>query len=417
MRPERAETVGERVHRLRKALGLTQRDLAEPHYTPGYVSAVESGRRSPSVEAMRHFAERLGLAEDELATGRSPDRPVELDLALLEAAIAGDARRLASAPAQEPRLRARALIDLACLDRGSEAAAGHYAEAAVLLSGEPPHIRIDALAGQAAGLRRAGEIHYARHLLRTARDELRESGHPDPVALLIVNAHLTACDVQLGDGGAATAAEALALAMTSPDLVRESALRLARTLVASGHFGDAAVAMAQARAAQRQLNLNAELALCYQARGNARRGTGRLADAVIDLGRARDILASAGYRRQALEVATELADAHRLLGQGDLARALAAEVVADAEADSRESANAHRQLGLLAKEDAELGPAEHWLATATTVLGRTGPRHEYAQALLDLTDVLAGSGATAEAAAALSGGLRTIEHLSRPPIA
>jgi predicted RNA-binding Zn ribbon-like protein len=67
------EVVGRRVQRLRVERGLTQRQLAEPTYTPAYVSTLEAGRVRPSDEALKHLAERLGVDFEELATGR-PER-------------------------------------------------------------------------------------------------------------------------------------------------------------------------------------------------------------------------------------------------------------------------------------------------------------------------------------------------------
>ncbi|WP_344646290.1 helix-turn-helix transcriptional regulator, partial [Streptomyces durmitorensis] len=62
--------IGRRVLRLRTELGLTQRQLAEPAYTPAYVSTLESGKVRPSEAALRHLAERLGVTPEELVTGR-----------------------------------------------------------------------------------------------------------------------------------------------------------------------------------------------------------------------------------------------------------------------------------------------------------------------------------------------------------
>lgn len=45
-----------RIHR-----GLSQAELGEPHYSRSYVSLVETGRRPPSDDLVRHFAARLGL--------------------------------------------------------------------------------------------------------------------------------------------------------------------------------------------------------------------------------------------------------------------------------------------------------------------------------------------------------------------
>ena len=46
-------TIGRRVQRLRAERGMTQRQLAEPAYTPAYISTLEAGRVRPSEEALR----------------------------------------------------------------------------------------------------------------------------------------------------------------------------------------------------------------------------------------------------------------------------------------------------------------------------------------------------------------------------
>ncbi|MER6693442.1 helix-turn-helix domain-containing protein, partial [Streptomyces minutiscleroticus] len=79
------ETIGRRVQRLRTERGLTQRQLAEPAYTPAYVSTLEAGRVRPSEEALRHIAGRLGVAYDELATGRPARLATDLRLRLTDA--------------------------------------------------------------------------------------------------------------------------------------------------------------------------------------------------------------------------------------------------------------------------------------------------------------------------------------------
>jgi len=50
-------------------VGLNKTALARPRYTVSYVSQIESGRRTPSPEAMEFFAERLGVTPRFLTTG------------------------------------------------------------------------------------------------------------------------------------------------------------------------------------------------------------------------------------------------------------------------------------------------------------------------------------------------------------
>src|SRR5690348_16514170 len=102
------ETIGRRVQRLRLERGLTQRQLAAPAYTPAYVSTRQAGRVRPSDEALNHLAERLGVASDELATGRPARLATDLRLRLTEAQRALAAGETGKAAGQYTRLLAEA---------------------------------------------------------------------------------------------------------------------------------------------------------------------------------------------------------------------------------------------------------------------------------------------------------------------
>ena len=51
-----AETIGERLRRLREERGLTQRDIAAPGVSAQYISKVERDQRTASVKALRKLA-------------------------------------------------------------------------------------------------------------------------------------------------------------------------------------------------------------------------------------------------------------------------------------------------------------------------------------------------------------------------
>jgi len=59
----------ERFRDLRTRAGLSKTALARGHYTVSYVSQIESGKRTPSRDAMAFFADRLGVSPRFLATG------------------------------------------------------------------------------------------------------------------------------------------------------------------------------------------------------------------------------------------------------------------------------------------------------------------------------------------------------------
>ena len=78
-------TFGARLRRIRRSRGLTQKDLAEPVYSDAYVSTLEADRRHPSREAIRYFAQKLGVDEEELLSGRPSHLHSTLDIDTKEA--------------------------------------------------------------------------------------------------------------------------------------------------------------------------------------------------------------------------------------------------------------------------------------------------------------------------------------------
>ncbi|WP_433437172.1 helix-turn-helix domain-containing protein [Nonomuraea sp. CA-141351] len=82
--------VGQRIRELRQEQGRSQAELVKPGLlSAGYLSLIESGRRRPSPEVLRHLAEQLGTTPDHLATGRQPDlwQETERRLAFAELAL------------------------------------------------------------------------------------------------------------------------------------------------------------------------------------------------------------------------------------------------------------------------------------------------------------------------------------------
>lgn len=197
--------LGDRIRGLRRARGLSQKELAEPHYTGAHVSTVESGRRRPSEAALEHFAAKLGVGVDELRTGRSPSLRPSLELELQDARVAissGELERAAAAVAHAvDAARAHALpvveakgeevYGLLCERRGDpEGALAHYERAERLLRDEPPTAAVDAVAGRARCLQALGDIRHAVYVLETARDGLERTGLVDPEAVARVDASL-----------------------------------------------------------------------------------------------------------------------------------------------------------------------------------------------------------------------------------
>ena len=66
MSQEELIRVGRRLRELRLATGMTQAELAGRRFSHAYVSVLEAGRREPSRAAVDYFAQRLGVAVEEL---------------------------------------------------------------------------------------------------------------------------------------------------------------------------------------------------------------------------------------------------------------------------------------------------------------------------------------------------------------
>jgi tetratricopeptide (TPR) repeat protein len=64
-----AETIGQRLRRLRLERGMSQRELSERGVSYAYISRIEAGARRPSVKALRMLARKLGVSADYLETG------------------------------------------------------------------------------------------------------------------------------------------------------------------------------------------------------------------------------------------------------------------------------------------------------------------------------------------------------------
>src|SRR5438128_7665435 len=101
------EALGQRLRRLRKERGLSQRELAGPGVSYAYISRIEAGARRPSVKALRVLAQKLGVSADYLETGREIREAEERELRLTDAELE---LRLADDPEQSAA-RLRALLD------------------------------------------------------------------------------------------------------------------------------------------------------------------------------------------------------------------------------------------------------------------------------------------------------------------
>src|SRR4051794_6694385 len=145
-----AESIGQRLRRLRHERGLSQRQLSGPGVSYAYISRIEAGARRPSVKALRMLARKLKVSPEYLETGsdlrETDERELELAEAELQVRLGDDSAAAEAALARllEEALatgetagatRARIGLGLAAARAGRDAEAVEYLQAA--LAAEP----------------------------------------------------------------------------------------------------------------------------------------------------------------------------------------------------------------------------------------------------------------------------------------
>ncbi len=430
LQPEGDESVGDRLVRLRRDRGMTQRDLAAPRYSPAFVSTVESGRRRPSEEALRYFAERLQVDSEELRTGRPAHADVSLYLRLNEARHAVSSGDLTDADQGYQavldaarrhglcRLEAGALEGLAlCAKRAGDhaKAVARYDEAAALLVDEPITAQVPMVVGKARIQRLNGELRDAAYALESTLDRLNREGLPDPSAVLQLHYGLVGVYVDLGllDRAAAAADTAIALAGegADPEHVAAMHVQVSRTYMTRGRWADAEAALEAAHATYRRLDYALETGLCHWARGYILSRHGRLADAERELVTARDLMRSLDAWHYCGSLASELAMALWKQGRGQ--DALAA--LEDAWRLERESptttlplADAHHVRGLIARGAGDTAVAEEALREALKLFRHADAGPDAARTAYVLGDLLHDRGNDTEAIAVYRDGLAAV---------
>ncbi|MEV7091370.1 helix-turn-helix transcriptional regulator [Amycolatopsis sp. NPDC051045] len=413
-----SESVGERLRELRTERGLTQRELAGPQYSAAYVSSVETGARTPSGDALRFFAQQLGIDPDELLGGRSPRELIELDLELIETAerfLAGDARR-ATPRMQRIRRRAErldrprqagiALLWLAGYSTG-DVRTKYVAEAETALAGEPPPVRAMVVPLRAAVLTAWGEVQYSVHLLETCHAELLRDGYPQPSMLLTLRACLAERHLRQGDleRAAEYARSALRLARGRPAVLAEltrSHVEVGRSHLAADRFADAAASVAAAYDLMQERALHPAMAYCLLARARVRGRSGDVEGALADLGAARET----AWPDDVPAITVELAAEYLAAGRLETAAGLLDQVRADKHlAGTALAAELRLQLGSLARARGDARRAAEDLRAAVELATGLGARGVLVRALRPLSELLGEAGKQAEAADVLRNGL------------
>jgi tetratricopeptide (TPR) repeat protein len=409
---------------------MTQKELGEPRYTHAYVSTIEAGRRSPSRDAIEHFAAKLGVGADELLTGRAPDLEARLRLELQEARVHISDGRFQEADAalrhiareakrfRLPRLEAKAEeVRGLWLQRSGnpEEALEHYERAEELLRDEPPTARADAVDGRATCFAALGDVRYGTFLLESLLGEIERARLRDPDALARVHAGLVYFYIELGfmEQAANSAAELERLAPRVEDPGRNAQMHMnvAREYLTGGRIADATASLQRAEDIYRQLGWLTEMGGAHLARGIVLSRQGERTDAQRELERAREIFERTSNAKDLARAMNELARVARLDGRaGDARDLLERSIALVGSNDDPILAWAHRELGTVLSGLGDAGAEKH-LRIAIELYERSEQATAIAVTYGALGDVLRGQGDEIGGSEAYRAGIRAIELL------
>lgn len=368
-----SETIGERVRRLRRERGLSQRALAGPGVSYAYISRIEAGARNPSLKAIRVLARNLGVSPEFLERGAplSPSRELELRLAdaELELRFADDAAGLREAldailddarGVGDPDLvaRARALVGLVAAAAGDHMGAIALLDEAAGQASVSPVLRPDVYEALGRCYAAVGRLDDAIELFRACLVIATERALPDSTLRARFATYLSCA---LADAGALEEARAVLaqqLERTRSDGVDEQErIQLYWSLARIAAMeGEAAVALDYIRRAigiLRAREDTVELARAYVLHAQILILDDRAADASEDLALAERLLELGGTARDIGLLRAEQAKHAAQLGKPE-------EAVARAE----------EALGFLGDSTSGRGSALWPLAVGQVALGR-----------------------------------------------
>jgi tetratricopeptide (TPR) repeat protein len=424
------ETVGERIRRLRRERGLSLRRLSSPGVSFTYLSRIESGARTPSVQVIRKLARRLSVSPQYLETGIELTTREELELALTDAElkvrlepqeerIERDFQAIIKLAEREGELdiaaRAQGALGMACAGWGQLSQARDLLEAAIVHPTVTPPTCPDIYT---ALIRVHHELGGADRAVALCEQILSEA-HPDDGALrTLVATYLSEALAELGEFERAEsviretgdeqsgADDPYARARTHWLLARVAAMQDERRL-ALRHMREAIVLLKGTEDTVRLARAHAMCALILlwggQTDGAERHVRGAIAllpghSDATDQGRVKSAAALFAARENRFEDAALLADeALELLREDErdqttalYAKALALAAAGDvAEAEStyeralaileksslwREASVVARDRGRLWTQAGDRGAAARWRAHADELEGRVGSK-------------------------------------------
>ena len=421
------DTLAGRFSKSRERAGLTQSALAEPRYTVSYVSQIESGKRTPSPEALAYFAERLQASTSYLQTG-VPDGMedrlaylVEEGRALLRGGEPARALGLASDVRNEAerygltRSGALALVlaadALASLGRTREAI-DRYEES--LEDGLTEREGGTVVAALAAAYRTVGDLSYAADLIESKLREARVAPL-DPGVSADLHAHLLSVYFERGDVTKAERVAERALAAASEGAspsARSNVLWSASRVLAEANRWDEALELAkEARLIVEALDDQFRLARVHSAYAYLCLETDppRLEDAQRHLMAADALLGKDGPPHERAYVYSERGRLALLTGRAEEALEYGERALENAGDDPLQQAGCRYLRGRALAELGRIPEALEEFSEAAAVFEKTGARQQAASCYREIGEVELDGGDLMQAVEAFRAGLEVLE--------
>ncbi|MET9323395.1 tetratricopeptide repeat protein [Streptomyces sp. NPDC003038] len=422
------EGIGARMLRLRTQQGATQAYLAGDVFTRAYVSSIEGGKRTPSPRASSYFAERLGVAMEDLCYPYEPGRRRALRTAAADARLALSRGEVAQASAvyqevvsaagvhRDPELSATGFCGLGLIARhqgNPDRALEMFTAAEELLDQQPLNVRLPAVMGRMGALFARGAIFEA---LALAEDELRAAPqNGETAAKFALRAATVLPRVERGDVEQAQAAADAALEMApqvkDPEVLAQGYYHVNRVLTAQARYEEAEQVLTRAVALYEHLRLRTEVGMCHFAQGYLSARKGDLARAEGRLRHAADVFAETHALPRQVNATAELADVLRTMGRTAEAGALVEEckTLALGYLDPEQAAELDRIGAHIAVDRGDEVGAEALFRSAIDRYQDVGAMLEMATTCRLLGDRLIIRGRTEEAAAVFRRGLMSLE--------
>src|SRR3954447_8667046 len=209
-----AESIGQRLRRLRHERGLSQRELSSPGVSYAYISRIEAGARRPSVKALRMLARKLGVSADYLETGSEIRDTDERELRIADAELE---LRLADQPGEaEQKLeglrdaavaagdvvaasRAKIALGLAAAAAGRNADAIERLETGLELSPVSPSARPDVFATLGRAYAATSRSDKAVEVFERSLREVEQDAPEDAAAQIRFTTYLSFALTDMGD--------------------------------------------------------------------------------------------------------------------------------------------------------------------------------------------------------------------------